>query len=311
MRDNNASIFSVISQFDPNTPYNAWVIRPLQHGKQAKAFLAYNPNRKFDTTQSSHFVIKIFDKKKPNVTYALNNEYESLSLMSFSFRKLQVDGWKISVPSVSFLSHDPPALVMNYIQGIPLDDLLRRTDEKTRNILSTLYKPISLAFQKYWSDHSRIIGDLNYNNLLLDISTDTLIIVDPGVPDPSFIWNDTPNEFFPASNDLGYLLFEVCATNTKIRILSRDRAQRRSSFVQQLIRCYMHKFIEKSHYDNFLEELQECSNRHVTRIKLSWGVRGFWRRYVATKTLSSLSMEIGEILSQLSMTARGGDDNEK
>ena len=188
-----------------------------------------------------------------------------------------------------------------------MDTLLSCTDKNTQIVLSMLHNPIASSLQKYWSEHFRIIGDLNYNNMLCDLPAKTLIFVDPGVADPSISWKGTSKGFFPASHDLGYLLFEVCATNPKIELFSRDRARRRSLFVKQVIHCYMHRFIEEPHFDRFLNELYECSKLHATRIELPWGFRGVWRRYVAMRTLSNLFQEIGDILKQPGKSTRVGN----
>jgi len=300
----NMTISTLLSKYDQDTPPDAWEVVPLQFGMQAKTFSAYNRNVRLHKDAPSCVVVKLFNQERIDVLTALNDEYESLSLMGRSFQDFLIDDWKISAPRPLFITRNPPALVMSYVRGIPLDILLGDTDNNTQNVLSTLYKPIALSLQKYWSEHSRIIGDLNFNNILCDLPSKTLAFIDPGMPYLSFNCKDVPRVFSPPSHDLGYLLFEVCATNTKLYIFSLGKVRRRSYFVEQLIHCYMRYFVKETHFESFLNELHECSKFHVGRIELSWGLRGAWRYYVAKMTLLSLSRKIADIRKQL-----GGSNN--
>ena len=199
------------------------------------------------------------------------------------------------MPRPLLFTYDPPALLMSYVDGTPLDNLLSDVDKNIQKVLATLYSPIAKSLQKYWFEHCRMYGDLSYNNILCDVRGRNLFFVDPGAPNDSFNCRGVSEFFFPASRDLGYLLFEVCATNSRIQLFSRERAYRRSSFVERLIHVYMGLFVEESHFDCFLRELHECSTLHAGKIRVSWGPQGIWRHYVARRTSASLLYEINNI----------------
>lgn len=291
-------IFSLLLQYDKNTPSDKWVVLPLDNGKQATIFLAYiqETNKKIELR--SKLIIKLFSLKNENVKYAMKNEYESLSLLCKSFKNFNVNGWCISTPRPLLFIDNPSALIMSYVQGVSLEKLLLHKDQNRRFDISALLNPIISSLQRYWTDHNRIFADLNYNNILCCIQSKNIYFLDPGAPNPSFNLKFASKYFFPASHDLGYLLFEVCATNTKIQIFSPDRARRRASFVKQLIHRYMHYFVQEPRLERFLDEIHECAKFHVDRINLSWGFRGVWRRYVAKRTLLNLSQEVADIRKQ-------------
>lgn len=309
MHGNIKKISSLLLQYDQNVPPDKWVILPFKNGTQAKIFLAYIPQMDPEEELRSKLVIKLFNTKKENLKETLKEEYESLSLLGNSFQHFNVNGWNISVPRPLLLTDNPSALIMSYVQGISLEKLLLHWDQNKRFDISALHNPIISSLQRYWTDHNRIYGDLNCSNILCAIQSKNIFFVDPGAPNPSYNLKFTSKVFFPASHDLGYWLFEVCATNTKIQIFSPDKARRRGSFVKQLIHCYMHYFVQEPRIEPFLDELNECAKFHVSRIKSSWGLRGVWTCYVARRTLLNLSQEIADIRKQLGRSNNLGNCN--
>lgn len=302
-------ITSLLLRYDQNVPPDKWVVLPFENGKQAKLFLAYIPEMDPEVELRSKLVIKLFNTKTENLKETLKEEYESLSLLENSFRNFNVNDWHISAPRPRLLADNPSALIMSYVQGIRLEKLLLRGDQNKRFDLSALHNPIISSLQRYWTDHNRIFGDLNYRNILCNIQSKNIFFVDPGAPDPAHHKKSASKFFFPASHDLGYLLFDVCATNTKIQISSRDKACRRGSFVKQLVHCYMHNFVQEPYLERFLNELHECAKFHASRINSSWDLRGVWRFYVARRTFLNLSQEIGDIRKQLGRSNNLGNCN--
>lgn len=280
-----------MARYSASESRKAWVTRPLPGGSQTRTYLAQSINCASDVQSSTDLVVKLFKKNRSGVVGALNDEIESLCLLngtfcSLSTSELSNSEWKIGVPELLFSSQEPPALITNYIEGSTLDAIFINPDEKTKKNFSIIIELISIALRKYWSDHSKIFGDLNYSNIICDIANKTLTFIDPGMPDNSYLCEGVSKKFWPSSHDFGYLMFEVIATNVKIGMLSRKRPEQRTDFVKHLVHHYMTQYIARSDSLHFLREMCSCSRFHVKRINVSKTPVGIWRHYVAEKTLS-------------------------
>lgn len=230
-------------------------------------------------------VAKLFRQKRSGVVAALNDEYESLSVMASVFSNVEIYGWCVTSPVPLSRSFTPPAILMTAVPGAPLDNVLPRLTQIDRHALATT---VAEALNVYWTSAERIIADVTLANILADPARMQLSFVDPGLPDPAFSCPDISDTFAPGSRDLAFLLVHVLATNVRISMLTPRRAQIRASFATDVVRQFAAKHLRDYEMAAFLSELTGCAAKHVARIPTG-GPLEPWRRLIRNRVNQGIS----------------------
>lgn len=286
MRDRGAaqSIVDLLTALDC-LDTNIRDVQLLANSTQARVFIV-------DVTgRPGRVVVKLFKETRRGVAAALDDEFESLTLMTQAFRGVEVNGWPVIAPKLLFRSDSPAALVMTAVPGAPLDRIIHNLPPLVR---CDLARRVSDALVSYWSSTGRIIADVTLSNILADTRERQLAFVDPGLPEPAFSCPGVLEDFAPGSRDLAFLLTNVLATNVRIGLKAPWRAQIRSAFAAEVVRHYAHQHLESAQLPAFLAELNSCANRHIDRIQLV-GVRRPWRRFVRRRVENRLANILVEL----------------
>lgn len=239
-------------------------------------------------------VVKLFSEKRPNVAAALDDEFESLTVMSAAFRGGDVDGWHVTAPEPLLRSASPPALLMTAVPGVPLERLLPTLARIERQQLA---RSVCAALVVYWSSTGRIFADVTLSNILADVGTRQLAFVDPGLPEPWFSCPGISTDFAPGSRDLACLLFSVLATNVRIGLVARRRARVRAAFATDVVRHYAVEHVATEQLSAFLAEVGGCAEKHMERIPVG-GPRELWRRFIRKQVNRRLKATLDELASR-------------
>lgn len=260
-------------------------VRLLAASTQAKVFIVDLEGR------PEPLVAKLFKSRWPDVTAAVEDEYESLSLMSGAFRELDADGWRVTAPEPLFRSSVPPALIMTSVSGVPVEVNLPSLTSAER---SDLARRICEALVAYWSATGRMIADVTLSNILIDAPRRQLAFVDPGLPIAEFSCPGVPSDFAPGSRDLAYLLTHVLTTNARIRLLNRGRAKVRAACAEDVIRHYATEHLVSRQSRAFLAEVSGCAAQYVDLVPAG-GPLEPWRRFVREQAKRELAITFGKL----------------
>lgn len=233
----------------------------------------------------NRIIVKLFKEQQPGVAAALDDEFESLTLMANAFLGAEVDGWPIRAPEPLLRSSTPTALVMTAVPGVPVESILQELSSQERRDLA---HRVCEALVLYWSYSGRIIADVTLSNILSDTPGRQLAFVDPGLPDPAFSCPGIPSNFSPTSRDLAFLLTNVLASNVRIGLLARRRARIRAEFAAEVLRHYVVNYLTSDQLPAFISEVDGCANCHIARIQVV-GPRQLWRRFVRLRVRHRLT----------------------
>lgn len=224
-------------------------------------------------------VAKLFSENRAEVLDAVNDEFMQLGLMYEVFKDLAIYGWQVTSPKPLLKSTDPPALLMTQVLGETMDVLMRTSQPR---LMNEVVRPISESLAAYWRSSGLVIGDVTARNILLDVDRKLIAFVDPGKPRSAFACDGIPDEYFPASRDLGYLLFSASAMRWT-RMFDRKRNHAGTTFVRNLIERHGHDQLEGRDLPKFFDEVLACADRHTSRISTR-GPKKTWRLYVRGQT---------------------------
>jgi hypothetical protein len=157
---------------------------------------------------------------------------------------------------------------------------------------------IIAAMEKCWLV-GQTHGDLNFDNILCDLADRALSFVDMGVPTTSLLGEDSTGCCHPASQDLGYMLYE---TGAKVRSTfgkpsSRLRKER---FAECVLRAFIETIAPREDKQRLLDEIHACARVHLKSLDLSLSPHGLWHAFVR----SAASRCIDRLLAGLRTDAR-------
>ncbi|HEX2972010.1 MAG TPA: hypothetical protein VHP11_06735, partial [Tepidisphaeraceae bacterium] len=157
-----------------------------------------------------------------------------------------------------------------------------------------------VAMERYWAAGGEIYGDLDPKNILCDFSTQSLSFVDPGMPEGTYHCFRAPREWYPASRDLAYMLFDVAAS-VRVSMANPGIRRRQKAFVEAGLRMFLANIGSEVEKQKLLEEIQACTQVHVGRIPVSWSPVGIFRMLVRQAAAHC----VREMLGKLAVTAEG------
>jgi O-antigen/teichoic acid export membrane protein len=180
--------------------------------------------------------------------------------------------WTTFVPAPLLFTASPLAVVMTVAGGKPLHGLLDADASPAPEVLGQLARAVVAALGRPWS-RGIAHGNLNLDNILCDIKEKRISFVDPSELAPSCRQSRIYDPWFPASCDLGHILYEE-ATNVR-RFIGRPRSRlRRWMFIETILRAHLETIgcpVEKK---LFLGGVQSCGRAHLVMLPFSWSARG-------------------------------------
>ena len=283
----------VLQQFIGGPESEEWEIERFAEGAQASLFSARRRDGRPLWQARQELAVKVYKSALGQEAEVVREQVESLARFHAILHDRMIDDWHLHVPTPLFRCERPLALVMTLVPGRSLNAYLETVDESTLVALEPVARAVVAAMECCWSiglPH----GDLNFDNILCDPVARSLSFVDPGIVEDDFLCAGVSRGWYPASRDLAYLLYDtgVSVRKTLGKSAARKRQQR---LVEQVLRAFAMKIdaVEEKH--RLLDEIHACVRVHLSRIEVSWSLRGIWLRLL----LRVASRRIDAILDRL------------
>jgi hypothetical protein len=134
---------------------------------------------------------------------ALDEWYKLSELMRCG--AFEAHGWTVEVPTVKPLIMEPLQLTEAWFDGLPL---LEVADSQLE---SSVFDALAEWLVMVWLDQMVQIGDFRFSNILINIETRRICVVDLGMPAPEYAALHVTSDYRPASNDVAYLVFTMAS----------------------------------------------------------------------------------------------------
>jgi hypothetical protein len=183
---------------------------------------------------------------------------------------------------------------MTRVSGKPLKSCLRTANQVTAEALESIADAVIAVMERYWLADGGLYGELNFDNILCDVSQKSLSFVDPGSLEKVFLCDTVSRHWYPASRDLAYLLYDI-ETSVRATIGNPGARQRQKCLAEKILRAFVKRTGPGYWNQCLLDEIGACAQMHLKRIRASWSPRGIWRLFVR----QTASRSIDEILGRL------------
>ena len=171
-------------------------------------------------------VVKLYRDHRPQAMVQL--EFDALAALACALDGRMFHGWTIRVPVPLSLSYAPLALTMRQVRGKPLH--ICHLDGR-QALLQEAGEAFGAAMQPVWAAGVKH-GDLGLRNLMFDLDTRTISIVDPAAEECEACVHGP--SLCAAATDLGHLIAEL---TTDVNDLVGATFTRMHKQVSSLQRC--------------------------------------------------------------------------
>jgi len=289
----NADVISVVRNLTGEDDEASWIIERLGRGEQAEVFTVRSRDGRRIWREHEELVVKLYRRDVPEYQSAAVDEFECLLELNRVLDGREFGTWRICAPLPLAKSDQPPAVAMTRVTGISLNKLIG-SGAADGDFSSALSAAVVAALEQYWTAAARIYGDLDLNNILCDPSTRTLAFIDPGMPENAYKCPEAPDQWFPASRDLAYMLFDVCAS-LKSQLTNPGARRRQTGFIQDIIGRFMNTACLPGQRSALLSELEACARVHLSRIRVAWSPAGVCHWFVRHTAANSISQVLCEL----------------
>jgi hypothetical protein len=263
-------------------------VRRLAEGLQARLFSVRAQH------DADELVVKAYRGEGPEERRAARDEFECLRRLHDRLDGTTRHGWTIRCPRPLHFCDRSLALVMTRVPGRTLSWHLARGGGPPPQVLDSISLAINSCLTRYWSGEPRLYGDLILNNVLCDLPSRTLSLVDPGMPERFYLCEAAPRAWYPASRDLAFLLFWT-ASLIRPSILHPILHARQKRMATRIVRTFVDDLGSDARRREATAEIEACARLHLGRIRVSASPGGLWRRFVrgaATRTIDRMLREL-------------------
>ena len=278
-----------------NTDGTGWSVRKLADGGQARLFTV--EAREAETPPAADgLIVKVYYGDGVAEREAVRDEYECLRRLHARLDGTTQHGWRVCCPRPVHLCTRSAALVMTRVPGIPLSRHLASREGPPSEVLESVARAAVSCLRRYWEGEARLYGDLILNNILCDLPSRTLSLVDPGMPEPFYDCAAAPRAWYPASRDLGFLLFWT-ASLVRASIPHPVLHARQKRMTGRILRTFLEGFESAAERTDATNEIEACARLHLARMATPLSPQGIWRRLVkraTTRTVTRILRDLRE-----------------
>jgi O-antigen/teichoic acid export membrane protein len=240
-------------------------------GDQASIYGVACPHGK--SSPAPELIVKLFNSNRPEVAVAMGEEFESLQHLGAALDARVMHGWTLHVPTPVAACDKPLAVIMSRVPGEPLHHWLGRPAEAVHQWEREIAGVLATALDRYWTLSGRIYGDFNLSNVLCDPDARLVSLVDPGMPEQSYLCSAVSRRWYPASRDVAYMLFDA-ATSIRANLWSRRLRRREWRVLSEMMNHILARFAAPEEAASFLAEVGACARVHLGRIRVPWSPVG-------------------------------------
>jgi hypothetical protein len=157
--------------------------------------------------------------------------------------------------------------------------------------------------ERCWSV-GQLHGDFNFDNILCDIANRGLSFIDLGLPTNSFfLGDDVPRRWYPASQDLAYMLYDT-GVRVKSTIGNPKARLRQQLFAESTLRAFIETISPLEEKQRLLDEIEACARVFLESLRPS-SPRELWRmivKKIAARRIDKILLRLKAELSHLDGT---------
>ncbi|HEY1543215.1 MAG TPA: polysaccharide biosynthesis C-terminal domain-containing protein [Xanthobacteraceae bacterium] len=289
--DNADAARRAVETLAPGVSPEHWTISRLGEGDYSTVYAVTSKDGQPIWQGHRRLVVKAY---KPAVGVSAETaqaEFDSLSRLHDAQHGRVIEGWTVSTPAPLHLNMSPLALVMTAVPAT--NDLKSRAaadDDLPPERLEQLGRVLVSAMQTSWS-RGELHGDLGLQNVLYDIDSLTLALIDPGTPECCRVCNEGARHWRPAVLELGHILRDL---GTDVRdVIGNPLARlRRQILVESALRAHLETIGSPAERQRALDEIRACAHVHLWRVlDRSWSPRGMWHAllgYIVIRRMDSM-----------------------
>ena len=297
----SASVICALQQLTPR-PSCEWQIWPLDQGDEFIIYAAQSGDRGAIWETHNSLIIKVYRPEISGNTARIRAQFDGLSRAYAALNGSTINGWSVSVPAPIYLCDSPLALVMTMVPGRRLLWHLEFGNGITHEILSSLSYAVGIAMSRYWS-LGQPFGDLNFDNVLCEVSTRALSFVDPSLPHNPCFGPGIAERWYPASHDLANLLYVTVAVISR-PIPNRGAHLRKLRFVEGVLGACIGTVRRYEDKRNLLDEVQACARAYLRVLEPSLTPSGIWRVLLRLRATRKLDKIFRKLRAELYLSQR-------
>jgi len=276
-RDSTA-VIRVLEDFTKATGESRWSITRIGDGSQAEIFIVKSTGEPIRPVFQG-LVIKIYKHEAGLAVETVQAQFEALSSLHAALDGVHINDWKILVPRPLYVCKAPLALVMTAVPGEPIEACVAQgSNGLPLPVLLDAAGATATAMQTCWSYGQRH-GDFGMQNLLFDVKTKEVSLIDAGTVDSCRICNGGFRENAAAA-DLAHLL---CSVTTDVTDLVNSQSTRviKELFAENALLAIIEN-ADAEQKRRLLDEIWHCFQEHLPEwLQQSWSPKGVVHRFAA------------------------------
>jgi hypothetical protein len=271
------SAIRVVEDFTKNPADGNWAITRIGDGSQAEIFIINSTSEPI--WRASHsIVVKMY---KPDAAVALETvqaQFEALSTLHAALDGSHANGWKISVPRPLYVCKAPLALVMTAVPGAQIETCVAQGNAPAAPVLLEVGRAAATAMQACWS-RGRRHGDFGIQNLLFDMESKELSLIDAGTADSCYACNGGGQDNSTAA-DVAHLLCSVASD--MMDLVNSQSARIAKQVVAESALLVVIENADADQKRRLLSEIWDCFQEHLPQwFQPSWSPKGVLHRFAA------------------------------
>jgi O-antigen/teichoic acid export membrane protein len=254
-----------------------------------------------------HVVIKAYKPALALHADTVRAEFNSLSRLHGALHGRVIEGWTIATPTPLHVCESPLSLVMT---AVPATNDLKASaatdDELTPDRLEQLSRVLVAAMRTIWS-RGQLHGDLGLQNVLYDVHSRTLALIDPGTPECCRVCHEAAGEWRPAVLELGHILRDL-GTDVRDVVGNPIARLRRQVFVESALLAFLDTIESAADKRQALDDIRASAHTHLWKVlDPSFSLRGMWHWLLAQVVIWRMDSMLDRIVYEATFAALSRD----
>ena len=235
-------------------------------------------------------------------------EFNSLARLHDTLHGCVVEGWTITTPTPVHLGMSPLALVMTAVPATK--DLKSRAaadDDLSPERLEQLGRVLVAAMRITWA-RGELHGDLGLQNVLYDVDSRTLSLIDPGTSECCRACSEGAGHWRPAVLELGHVLRDL-GTDMRDVVGNPIARLRRQVLVESALRAWLDTIGPAPERLRALQDIRACAHLHLWKVlDRSWSPRGMWHALLGQIVIRRMDSMLDRLRRDLALPDERSDD---
>ncbi|HLH92145.1 MAG TPA: hypothetical protein VKX28_27255 [Xanthobacteraceae bacterium] len=306
--DDAAVALRAVEALVPGSDPEQWNITRLGEGDYSTVYTVASKGGQPIWQGHSQLVVKAYKPSAALSVATAQAEFDSLSRLHGALHGRVVEGWTIAMPTPLHLCTSPLALVMTAVPAT--NDLKSRApadDDLPLDRLEQLGRVLVAAMRPSWS-RGELHGDLGLQNILYDVDSRTLSLIDPGTPECCRVCNEGRHNWRPAALELGHILRDL-GTDVRDLIGNPTARLRRQVLVESALRAFLEPIGPAAERQRALGDIRTCAHTHLWKVlDGSSSLRGIWHALLGQIVVRRMDSMLGRLRRDLALPDGRADD---